>query len=268
MIAYENVYVCAGCKPVFFQRIQEGADAPISGGTGETPNAELMERARNRLSGKWGITIGTCMAFWGISFAIAIAGSLVGSVIPFAGNVAQLLLMPPLELGLAVFFITLVRSQTADIGLLFGGFNRYGASIGVYFFRSLIVGAWSLLAMLPGIIMMIVAGATDNEELIPFAVILFTPGIVVSVIVSYMYMWPMYILADTPGIGIFDAIKQSRLMMRGMKWKLFCLNLRFFGWTLLCMLTLFIGFIWLGPYIAASFAAFYEDTRGRASLAA
>ena len=42
-------------------------------------------------------------------------------------------------------------------------------------------------------------------------------------------------------------------------WKLFCLHWRFFGWALLCVLTLGIGFLWLGPYIAMSTAKFYDD---------
>lgn len=50
-------------------------------------------------------------------------------------------------------------------------------------------------------------------------------------------------------------------MMKGNKWKLFCLGWRFFGWMLLCMLTLGIGFLWLVPYIKVSFAQFYDDIK-------
>jgi len=37
--------------------------------------------------------------------------------------------------------------------------------------------------------------------------------------------------------------------------------LRFFGWFLLCILTLGIGFLWLYPYMQVSFAKFYEDIK-------
>ena len=47
--------------------------------------------------------------------------------------------------------------------------------------------------------------------------------------------------------------------MDGRKAKLFCLVLRFLGWELLCILTLFIGFLWLVPYMNTTFARFYDD---------
>lgn len=51
------------------------------------------------------------------------------------------------------------------------------------------------------------------------------------------------------------------LISSGNKWKLFCLGFRFFGWALLCILTLGIGFLWLFPYMIVSFAQFYDDLK-------
>ncbi len=266
MIRFEDVTVCAECKPVFFQRIQEGADAPVTGGMGETPNAELMTQARNRLDGKWGLAIGTCMAYFGIVFAISFGGAMVAGQL--AANVAQLLLVPPLEFGLALFFITLHRQQGSEIGQLFKGFNRYGASIGTFFFRNLIIRLATLVAMVPGIILFLIGSFNKTPSLVVLGGILMTPGLAVAIVVGCMFMWPMYILVDEQGVGIFEAINRSRLMMRGMKWKLFCLGLRFTGWIILCAFTLGIGLIFLMPYMSASYAAFYDDTRGRMALAA
>ena len=36
---------------------------------------------------------------------------------------------------------------------------------------------------------------------------------------------------------------------------------RFFLWSLLCMLTLGIGFLWLIPYMQVSYVKFYEDIK-------
>ena len=47
----------------------------------------------------------------------------------------------------------------------------------------------------------------------------------------------------------------------GCQWKYFCLQWRFFGWALLCLLTLGIGFLWLVPYIEMSNAKFYDDLK-------
>ncbi len=50
-------------------------------------------------------------------------------------------------------------------------------------------------------------------------------------------------------------------MMNGYKWKLFGLYLRFFGWALLCILTLCIGFLWLAPWVHVTTAHFYDDIK-------
>ena len=48
-------------------------------------------------------------------------------------------------------------------------------------------------------------------------------------------------------------------LMRGNKWRLFCLELSFFGWALLSALTLDIGTFWLRPYEEAAQASFYRQ---------
>jgi len=49
--------------------------------------------------------------------------------------------------------------------------------------------------------------------------------------------------------------------MDGYKWKYFRLLLRIFGLSLLCILTLGIGFLWLLPYAQVSTAKFYDDIK-------
>ena len=70
-----------------------------------------------------------------------------------------------------------------------------------------------------------------------------------------------FLIAENESIGPLEAIKKSKEMMRGNKWKYFCLWLRFFGWGLLCILTLGIGILWLAPYIIVSLAQFYDDLK-------
>ena len=70
-----------------------------------------------------------------------------------------------------------------------------------------------------------------------------------------------YILSDSPELSAMDALKMSKKMMKGHKWKLFCLQLSFIGWGILGILSLYIGYLWLTPYMYASFANFYEDLK-------
>jgi uncharacterized membrane protein len=55
-------------------------------------------------------------------------------------------------------------------------------------------------------------------------------------------------------------------MMMGNKGKLFCLECRFIGWGLLCIVTLGIGLLWIGPYYMTSMAKFYDDIRQPAEI--
>ncbi len=97
-----------------------------------------------------------------------------------------------------------------------------------------------------------------------WSLLLIIPGI----IAAYGYSMVFFILADDSSIGIREALQKSKTMMMGHRWKYFCLGWRFFGWTLLCFLSLGIGFLWLFPYIQISGAKFYEDLKGEEEAAA
>ena len=71
-----------------------------------------------------------------------------------------------------------------------------------------------------------------------------------------------YILAENPDLSASEAIEQSKSMMAGNRWRLFCLHVSFIGWDILCSLTLGIGYLWLNPYKQAATAAFYREISG------
>ena len=71
-------------------------------------------------------------------------------------------------------------------------------------------------------------------------------------------------MAENPDMGVMEAIGRSKELMMGNKWRLFCLQLSFIGWNLLCVLTLGIGYLWLAPYQNAAETAFYLEVTGRA----
>jgi uncharacterized membrane protein len=197
--------------------------AAASGTGGTTPNRELMAQARACLSGKWGAAVGTTV----IAFAISMA---CGSV-PCVGAVASLVISGPLMVGMYLFALAVARRSRADISLVFDGFKRFGVSFAAYLLSTLFVCLWMLLLIVPGCI------------------------------AAYAYSMTWFIIAEDPKVGPLVAIRRSRDMMRGYKWKLFCLSCRFIGWWLLCIPTLGLGALWLWPYFAVSVARFYDDIR-------
>lgn len=89
-------------------------------------------------------------------------------------------------------------------------------------------------------------------------VMLLIPGIVKS----FSYSMSMYILAENKGMSAREAITRSKEMMNGHKLDLFVLYLSFFGWWLLCGITFGIAYIWVGPYMNAAVANFYNSIKG------
>lgn len=185
-------------------------------------NKSLMKLAREALKGKWGLAIGGMVVY---CLILALEG------VPVVGQIAMIFIAGPMMGGLAIFSLALSRNQEVKIEQIFQGFNRVGTYLGAYWLMILFIVLWSFLLIIPGII------------------------------AAYGYSLIFFIIADNPSIGVSEALKKSKEMMQGYKWKYFCLSLRFLGWAILSVLSFGIGFLWLFPYMQISFAKFYEDLK-------
>lgn len=144
-----------------------------------------------------------------------------------------------ISLGYSRFNLDLLdRRKDPELGTLFGFFPHWKNAAIAKLLETVYVFLWSLLFIIPGII------------------------------ASYSYAMTSYILAEHPEMAPSEAIERSKEMMEGNRWRLFCLQFSFIGWSLLCSLTLGIGNLWLTPYRQAATAAFYRDISGTAYVAA
>ena len=195
----------------------------------KTENKILMKQARASLAHKWGLVVGT--------YALYLLISILVRTVKGVGPIVSILISGPMVYGLTIFSLAISRNQTAKLEQIFEGFRCFGRSLAAYLLMGLFTILWMLLFIIPGII----AGLSYSQT--------------------------FFILIDDPTIGVMDAIKKSKKMMYGYKSKLFCLQLRFIGWALLCFLTLGIGFLWLLPYVQISMTKFYEDVKGDGNIA-
>lgn len=186
-------------------------------------NRAIRVAARAALKGNWTQAVLTTLVF---TLIVGAAGS-----IPLAG----LLVVCPLEFGFMLCFLRMVRGEDSSemVDDQFNVFSKYGRYLGSSLLMTLYILLWCLLLIIPGIIM------------------------------SYAYAMTPYIVNDRPDLDADECIHESRMMMKGYKWKLFCLDLSFIGWAILCLFTLGIGYLWLQPYIEASHAKFYEELKAR-----
>ncbi len=191
-----------------------------------TENVILMRMAKDSLKGKWGLAIGTFIVY---TMIVGIP-SILNYQVHYLGLLG-LFISGQMSLGIAMFSLSFSRDEDARLEQIFDGFKNYGTALGAYLLMSLYIFLWMLLLIIPGII------------------------------AALSYSMTFYIIADEPTIGVSAALEKSRKMMDGYKWKYVCLSLRFFGWMLLCILTLGIGFFWLIPYMHISMAKFYDDVK-------
>ena len=85
------------------------------------------------------------------------------------------------------------------------------------------------------------------------------------VIKTYEYRMIPYILAENPRIKRKEAFELSKQMMKGNKWKTFILDMSFFGWNFLSVLTLgILSIFYVNPYNAATIAELYATLKTKA----
>ena len=188
--------------------------------------AELKARARAQLGG--GIFQNLWMMGLAVCLLIGLMESAAAGILP---GIGALIVVGPLEYGMAFIFLKQARDhQPVQLGDMFRGFqDDFGGTFLIGLMTSLFTFLWSLLFVIPGII------------------------------AAYRYSMATYIMAENPTIAPTEAIERSKALMDGRKSDLFCLDLSFFGWALLTVLTAGIGALWLTPYMAVSRAAFYRS---------
>lgn len=175
---------------------------------------------------------------WMVGLLVMLISSLIlGFASGISVGIAAVILAGPLAFGTTRWFLLTSRNGSEPLDTMFDGFKYdfaqnmlLGLMIGLFTFL------WSLLLIIPGIVK------------------------------SYSYSMAYYIKCDHPEYNWKQCIDESRRIMRGNKWRLFCLDLSFIGWILLAGLasamTLGVGSImtlWINPYMTAARTSFYRS---------
>lgn len=143
--------------------------------------------------------------------------------------VVQFIIGSFVSLGLATYNLNLIDGKEARVGQIFCHTSIMGKAVWLRLRMSIFIFLWSLLLIIPGIIK------------------------------SYSYSMAGFIMSENPEISAKEAMEVSMRMMKGNKWRFFCLQLSFIGWGILCIFTVGIGYLWLNPYMNAATAAFYDE---------
>jgi uncharacterized membrane protein len=160
---------------------------------------------------------------------LAIMG--VIAIVGFIYAVIMLIVGSAVSVGYASYNLDLISGHDSGVATLFSRFSQWKTALWARILRGIRVALWTLLFIIPGII------ATYNYAMLP------------------------YILADNPDMTASEALEESKRIMKGNRWRLFCLEMSFIGWWFVCGLTLGIASFWVVPYQQAAFAAFYREIK-------
>ncbi len=140
----------------------------------------------------------------------------------------DLFLINPFDVGGKRFLCMSLEGKAQVKEIAYGFDNSYKNVVKVMFFRDLYIILWTLLLVIPGIVKM------------------------------YQYLMVPYLLAEHPDMEYHAALRMSRDMMEGNKWRAFVLDLSFILWDFLGMLTLgVLELLYVNPYRNLTFAALY-----------
>ena len=189
---------------------------------------ELRDRAWNSLTGK----------YWSLIIMLLVFAVISGAAGSFTMGLLSLLTLP-MSYALSVAFLNVSRTQcNPQLESMFTVYrDNFLKAFLVPLLQGLFVFLWSLLFVIPGVIM------------------------------AYAYSMAIYVANDNPELSAMDAIRKSRELMDGHKWDLFVLDLSFIGWIFLCLLTFGIGFFFLAPYIEMAPVEFYRELTEQATEA-
>lgn len=197
---------------------------------------DYREKAWSKLSGKWGTFAIIFLIYFLIIGALEGTGGfntqdLASTAILGILSIVSFILEGPLQFGLKKASLQVCTGENIKVENLFDGFKDFTKSVLLNVINSIFVFLWSLLFIIPGIIKAI------------------------------SYSMSYYILIENPSMSANEARKESERLMRGNKWRYFCLQFSFIGWILLSVLTLGILFLWVSPYMYVSSAEFYKSLK-------
>ena len=133
--------------------------------------------------------------------------------------------------GFTIFILNTIRNTGAVYGNLLDGFGMAGKIILLNLIEWLLIGLWSLLLIVPGII------------------------------AAYRYSQALFILLDNPEKPVLQCISESKELMQGRKGELFVLDLSLIGWGILGAFIPVVT-VWTAPYLRTIHALYYQELIG------
>jgi len=239
-------------------------------------SASLKSMAKGQLLGKYGTVIGILLIHLLCVFPLSMVISLISNInleIYYALLVLVQIFSGFFIAGEALVYLKLASGQKPVISDLFYYFSGPYAERGTKVVRTqLVLGIVSILCTMPytyvsmAMLRSVSLSQLSADEL-PFSpslfllyAVLLVAGGSINVFIQLLLSQIYYLMLDFPGYTAAQLIKKvAPKLIKGNKARLFYIQLSFIPLMLLCLLSCGIGFLWLYPYMQATYANFYLD---------
>jgi hypothetical protein len=276
MIRYGTAHVCAGCKPVFMQKLAEGATlGQLSGNLVSEEQllqreyridlGDAITRGWNLFSQNAGTVILTFLLWFLAFLGCWFIGAVVSVVIPFGNLFLSALYSAPLSGGILWFTLRMLRGEPAALGDAFSGFTKYGQLVlfGLMECLILIVSGIPLFVMGVGFG---ISGAFRSSAMTSASVVGFGFGMLIAMAIFFcllVYLTTLFtfstLLIMDKGYRFWPAMMLSRRMVNKRWWMTF-LFLLVGGIIASCGIMLcLVGLLVTGPLYAGMKVALYND---------
>lgn len=255
----------------------------------KTSISDIKKKAKEKLLGNYSLAIGSFVILFALIYLIYTiasggAESLIFSEISGDQGISEeqieaILSNGKNEIMISILFFVLMAVVTPLVTLLTTGYlfiireisyEREARSSGIFhtfknhpdkvIIIALISYAVQTILTLPAFIYDRCCGGAYNSG-ITFLIymILTLAGAIVTVIYDIAVSQSYLLYLDNNELDAVSYIKTSISMMKGNKWRYFCMLLSFVGYGILLIASLGIASLWIVPYYEESKVLFYRD---------
>ena len=229
--------------------------------------------AKKTLSGNWGVSIAGMLAVAAVSFV----GSIL-SVELFPGDTMFSLVLG--QIFSFIFALIAIVFRTGYDYMLLNEARGKEFSLGniLYMFHNqpdhvlvaaFIVSVIDMIAQIPFyyVVYMKDPGSSLEQQIawVQLTMAMFVLSLVLNVVLTVPFVLAFYLLVDNPDMSGIEALKMSAHLMKGNIWKYWFMMLSFVPLLILSVFTMYIGLLWLLPYMYMTETAFYMDVMGEFS---
>lgn len=226
-------------------------------------SAQLKEKARSQMEGKYGITIAMLLIIQLIS---VMAGLLISSLFPATSILTYLIqaailfvlsaLINICTIGLNLFHLNIACKGPYGLDNLWFGFQN---SFGKSFVLSLVVTAISFVYQEISQLPLLLYSTTYDMRYLWFGIAGVLVATIIFLYVSFLYSQAFFLMLDYPIYSAKEILKMCPRVMKGHKKRLLYIQFSFLPLALLGLLTCGIGSFWVTAYQNMTLTNFYLD---------